>query len=180
MAFVIKGGDGAIYDLQTLLRSAQPEQGLSRDGIFGAETETALRAFQERKGLPVSGIADQETWEALKQEYFEREVYRAPAEPLLLILQPNQLIRKGERNLHLYLIQGMFLALGQLDADVPTVTVNGTLDTDTALALAWLQRLGGLSETGELDKNTWRFLAKQYRLMTGDGTGKIPIRRRGE
>lgn len=180
MAFVIKGGDGAIYDLQTLLRSAQPERGLSRDGIFGAETEAALRDFQQRMGLNVSGIADQETWEALKKEYTEREIFRAPAAPLLLILQPNQLIRKGERNLHLYLIQGMFLALGQLDAAVPTVTVNGTLDGDTALALAWLQRLGGLPETGELDKNTWRHLAKQYRLMAGDGTGKIPIRRRGE
>ncbi len=180
MAFVIKGGDGSVYDLQTLLQSVLPEQGISRDGIFGAETEQAVRAFQQKKGLKVSGIADQETWEALKKEYMEREIYRAPAEPLLLILQPNQLIRKGESNLHLYLIQGMLQALGQLDADVPTVTVNGELDGDTALALAWLQRLGGLSETGELDKNTWRHLAKQYRLMTGDGTGKIPIRRRGE
>ena len=180
MAFVIKGGDGSVYDLQTLLRSVLPEQGISRDGIFGAETEQAVRAFQQKKGLKVSGIADQETWEALKSEHVEREIHRAPAEPLLIVLQPNQQIRKGESNLHLYLIQGMLQALGQLDADVPTVTVNGELDGDTALALAWLQRLGGLSETGELDKNTWRHLAKQYRLMTGDGTGKIPIRRRGE
>lgn len=166
-----------IHDLQTMLRTVVPEQGLSRDGIYGPETKAAVSAFQRQRGMPETGITDEKTWEALKESYKAQEVLRAPAEPLLLILQPGQVIRKDSENLHLYLVQGMLLALGRLDPELPLPNVNGRLDAQTAAALLWLQRLSGLEETGELDKNTWRHLAKQYRLMIGDGSGRYPVRR---
>ena len=177
MAFVQRPKDAPIYDLQTLLRTVQPEQELNRDGIYGSETRDAVIAFQQKTGLPATGVADRETWDALKLAFSEQEIHRGPAEPLLIILQPGQVIRRGERNLHLYLIQGMLLALGQLDPEFPNFNPSGTLDADTALALLKFQRISGLEETGELDKNTWRHLAKQYRLMIGDGTGRFPLRR---
>ena len=176
MSFSGKPENAPIYDLQTMLRTVHPSQGLNRDGIFGPETKAAVMAFQSANSLPATGVADQTTWEALKTAYREQEVYRAPAEPLLIVLQPGQVIAAGDKNLHLYLVQGMLLALGQLDPELPLVQVSGTLDGETAAALRWLQRLGGLEETGDLDKNTWRHLAKQYRLIIGDGTGRFPIR----
>ena len=69
------------------------------------------------------------------------------------------------------------MSVGQLDPEFPNFNPSGTLDEDTALALLKFQRISGLEETGELDKNTWRHLAKQYRLMIGDGTGRFPLRR---
>ena len=40
----------------------------------------------------------------------------------------------------------------------------------------WLQACCDLPQSGELDKNTWRFLAHEYRSMVGDGTGTFPVR----
>lgn len=177
MSFSGRPDYAPIHDLQTMLRTVVPEQGINQDGIYGEETKQAVAAFQQKQGLPVTGVTDEPTWEALKQEFNLREVERAPAEPLLIILQPGQVIEKGSENLHLYLVQGMLKALGRVDPELPVLAVNGRLDTQTAAALIWLQRLAGLEETGDLDKNTWRHLAKQYRLVIGDGTGRFPIRR---
>ena len=178
MSFSGRPDYAPVHDLQTFLRTLLPERGLGVDGIYGPETRDAVAEYQSQQGLPATGIADEETWIALKKAYQKEEILRAPAEPLLIILQPGQVIEKESRNLHLYLVQGMLLALGQLDPEFPRPEVNGMLDTQTAQALQFLQRLTGLDETGELDKNTWRHLAKQYRLMIGDGSGKFPVRRR--
>lgn len=166
-----------INDLQTMLRTVVPERDLNQDGIYGEETRDAVAAYQRRRGLKVTGITDQETWEALKKDYFDLETERAPAEPLLIILQPGQVIEAGDNNLHLYLMQAMLVALGRVDPGIPTLTVNGTLDEDTERAVRWLQALAGLEQTGDIDKTTWKYLAKHYRQVVGDGTGRFPIRR---
>ena len=49
--------------------------------------------------------------------------------------------------------------------------VTGRLDPATAQALAWVQRLSALPETGALDHQTWRSLTALYRAAWGDGTG---------
>lgn len=177
MSFSGRPDYAPIHDLQTMLRTVVPEQGLGRDGLYGEETKQAVAAFQRKQGMEANGITDQETWDALKREFLHKEIARAPAEPLLIILQPNQVIERGSDNLHLYLIQGMLRALSRLDPEIPETELSGTLDAQTEQALLWLQRLGGLEENGSVDKQTWRQLAKQYRLMIGDGTGRIPIRR---
>lgn len=177
MSFSGRPDYAPIHDLQTFLRTLLPERGLGIDGIYGPETKAAVAEFQSRQGLPTTGITDEDTWETLKSAYLEEGIRRAPAEPLLIILQPGQVIEKGSTNLHLYLVQGMLLALGQLDPELPRPEVNGTLDDRTAQALQFLQKLTGLDETGTLDKNTWRHLSKQYRLMIGDGSGQFPVRR---
>lgn len=169
-----------IHDLQTFLRTVLPERGLGIDGIYGPETREAVTEFQMRQGLPTTGVTDEDTWNALKKVYQEAEINRAPAEALLIVLQPAQVIEKGSSNLHLFLVQGMLLALAKLDPALPRLEVNGILDAQTSQALQFLQKLTGLEETGDLDKNTWRHLTKQYRLMIGDGSGQFPVRRTQE
>ncbi len=177
MSFATRPEYAPIHDLQTMLRTVLPERGLGRDGIYGNETKDAVRQFQKNSGLPESGEADQNTWDALVKAYDHALVLLTEAEPLSIVLQPNQVLERGSTNLHLYLVQGMLKALSQLYYDMPRFAVTGILDDPTARTLIWLQKAADLPETGTLDKHTWRHLAKQYRLMVGDGTGSYPIRK---
>lgn len=165
-----------VHELQTLLQRTVPSAVLQIDGIFGAETEAALRLFQKSHGLTENGVADQVTWDALRQANSKAQVLLGPAAPLEIILQPNQVIGRDEKNLHLYLVQAMFLALGKLFVELPAVRITGTLDRETDLALRWLQARAALEITGTLDKLTWRALVRQYRSTVGDGTGAFPYR----
>lgn len=166
-----------INDLQTMLRTVLPERRLNQDGNYGEETRDAVALYQRIRGMKVTGVTDQETWDALKREYNDLEIKRAPAEPLLIVLQPGQIIEVGEENLHLYLMQAMLVALGRVDPEIPALTVNGTLDDETAEAIKRLQFISGLEQTGSIDKKTWKYLTKHYRQVIGDGTGRFPVRR---
>ena len=123
-----------------------------------------------------TGTADDATWNALKKAYDTEVVDRQPAEPLEIVLQPHQVLEKGCSNANLYLVQAMLRALDDYIPDMPVVDVNGRLDGKTEKAIRWLQACCDLPQSGELDKNTWRFLAHEYRSMVGDGTGAFPVR----
>ena len=177
MSFATRPEQAPIHDLQTMLRTVVPQRGLGLDGIYGRETQAAVREFQRTQGLTESGVADAETWNSLVQAFKKAEVLRAPAEPLQIVLQPFQVITLDERNLHIYLVQGMLSALGNIYFELPPLDLTGVLDAPTAQGLRLIQKSAGLKETGELDKETWRNLAQQYRSAVGDGTGRIPIRK---
>lgn len=177
MSFAKRPNPAPIHDLQTMLRTVLPELGLGRDGLYGEETKAAVQAFQRQKGLPDTGVTDLATWQALVVAYQCEVILQGPAQPLLIILQPNQVIKHNSNNLHLYMIQGMLKALSRLYANVPTLNITGNLDSQTGKVLTVLQKSAGLPETGELDKMTWMILAHLYRLAVGDGTGTFPCRR---
>ena len=91
-----------IRSLQTMLRViAEDQPGHVRiipDGIYGPETMSAVSVFQRKHGLPPTGITNQETWETIVAEYEPALVSRQNAQPLNIILNPGQIIRKGERH----------------------------------------------------------------------------------
>lgn len=164
-----------IRSLQTMLRVI--DQGKSGfptvvpDGIYGKNTESAVRQFQQDNRLPVTGVADNATWDLLVLEYELALVDRNPAESLQIVLQPGQVIRSGEWNYHLFLIQAILAALSRIHTDSPDVPVSGVLDPATAKSISHFQSLSGLPVTGEVDKNTWQYLARHYPHAAGDGTG---------
>lgn len=165
-----------ITDMQEMLRLIYPDTTLSKDGQFGSETKRVVERFQKEYSLPITGIADLNTWEAIVKAYEQADITQGQAEPLLIILQPNQVIRKNSDNVHLYLIQGVLTAISRYYDQMPVVQFTGILDESTADAIAWFQALSALPITGEIDKNTWRHLAKHYRSIVGDGTGTYPAR----
>ncbi|MBE6928426.1 MAG: hypothetical protein E7467_08085 [Ruminococcaceae bacterium] len=165
-----------VTDLQEMLRAVYPESTLSKDGYFGEETKALLERFQHEQNLPVNGIADEDTWNALSDAFDEANTFYGEAEPLLIVLQPNQVLQKGSKNTHLYLLQGILIALSRYYDQMPIVRSTGILDADTGNALSWFQERSELPVTGELDKKTWRHLAKHYRTIVGDGSGSFPIR----
>lgn len=157
-----------VRSLQTMLRVVGEDRGQSLtlipDGFYGQQTRGAVGAFQQSVGLPATGVADQGTFERIVDAYTPALVRVGPAEPLQLILNPNQVIRRGEDHPYLYLVQSMLLALAQIYGSIGLVELSGILDSLTAQALMDFQTLSDLPGTGELDKVTWKHLARQYPL----------------
>lgn len=157
-----------IRSLQTMLRvlaeNDPRHETLVPDGIYGPATVSAVSRFQRLHGIPVTGVTDQATWEAVVAEYDPALINVAEAEALNIILNPRQVIRRGERHPHIYIVQGMLAVLADAYHSVGVPSHTGILDDATADSLASFQSLNALPMTGNLDKRTWKHLALQYPL----------------
>ncbi len=139
------------------------------DGIYGQTTMQAVTALQRYAHLPATGVVDQATWDEIVSMYFDACEERMPPQPLELAVFPGQCIEPGEENLHMYLVEAMFQALGRIYDNVPEVHMNGVNDDSCTGAIKWLQKLSDLPETGRMDRRTWRYLTGLYRLACGNG-----------
>ncbi len=155
-----------IRSLQTMLRVLAEHDSrhetLIPDGIYGPATVSAVSKFQRLHGLPVTGVTDQATWEQIVLEYEPALVHITEAEALHIILEPNQVIRRGQRHPHIYLVQAILAVLDDAYASIGPVSHTGILDEPTSSALSNFQQLQGIPMTGNLDKRTWKALALQY------------------
>lgn len=159
-----------VRSLQTMLRviseSDRSYPSVIPDGFYGPNTASAVSVFQRRYGLPVTGVADQATWDAIVPVYKDALVLVDEAQPLLIVLNPGQVIRRGERNPNIRIVQSILYALGEAYGGIPEPGMSGVLDIPTSESLAAFQRFSLLPETGELDKITWKQLALQYPMAT--------------
>ena len=160
--------DQPIRSLQTMLRtiaSIEPSQiNVMPDGIYGSQTAAAVRSFQRRQGLNPTGVVDQMTHERIVREYERAYIEARKAQPVQINLDPGQVLRRGEKNNHIYLAQSMLTVLHLLDGRIPAPPHTGVLDPATAEAVAAFQTVAGLPPTGEIDKRTWKDLALYYAL----------------
>ena len=170
-----------VRSLQTMLRVIREDAGYTDnvvpDGIYGRTTMEAVAQFQREHGLPVTGVADQGTWEAIVAQYTPALVRADAAAPLQLILNPGQVIRRGESHPYLYLIQSMLVTLAEVYGSLPAPPINGILDIPTGESVTAFQYLSALPQTGEVDKITWKHLALQYPLAVNHAHGQNRIRR---
>ena len=159
----------SVRSLQTMLRVIGETDAsipfLVPDGIYGQSTIQAVSAFQRQYGLPPTGITDQTTWEQIADVYDEAIVRIGEAQPVEIILEPDQVFRRGDRSPYLYLMQAMLLSLSEQTTNMDPPEISGTLDNPTAQALAGFQVLAGLPATGELDRITWRYLTHHFTLF---------------
>lgn len=159
-----------IRSLQTMLRVLAEDSPryipVIPDGIYGPETMAAVTAFQRSHGLPPTGVTDQRTWEAVAAEYEPALIRRDAAQPLYIVLNPGQIIRRGERHPNVYLVQAILAVLSDTHGSIPRPGSTGILDDATADSLSAFQMLSGLPMTGQLDKITWKHLALQYPLAS--------------
>lgn len=157
-----------IRSLQTMLRviaeNDPAHERIIPDGVYGPETVSAVSTFQRIHALPVTGVTDNRTWDAVVEIYEEALIEQQDAQPLQVILNPKQVIRKGERHPHMYLIQAMLTVLAETYESIGMPSSSGILDEATADALTSFQELSGLPMTGHLDKITWYHLVLQYPL----------------
>lgn len=164
-----------IRSLQTMLRVlAEQDSRYLRtipDGIYGPQTVAAVSAFQRNHGLPVTGVTNQETWDAIVARYEPALIELVEAQPLQIILNPNEVICRGQSSPYLYVAQAVLLVLAQTYASVGTPSQSGVLDDQTADSLASFQALSALPMTGTLDKITWKHLALHFTLAANLGRG---------
>lgn len=159
-----------VRSLQTMLRIIAEHDVLQPsvvpDGIYGPQTVTAVSTFQRKNGLPVTGVTDQDTWDQIVAVYKPALVAVGPVQPLEIILEPSQIIRQGETDPNIYLVQAMLIVLSQAYSSITAPAVTGVLDIPTANALSQFQLLTLLPATGELDRHTWKNLALHYPMAT--------------
>lgn len=157
-----------VRSLQTMLRVIAEHDRLQPsvipDGIYGRNTVTAVSTFQRRNGLPVTGVADQSTWDTIVAAYEPALIFVGEATPVAVILEPDQIIRKGERNPNLFLAQGMLIVLSEAYGSITPPGLTGVLDIPTSESLSSFQSIAQLPITGELDRMTWHHLARHYPL----------------
>lgn len=157
-----------IRSLQTMLRVLSEYDDsylpLVSDGIYGSETMAAVTNFQRKHGLPATGVTNQATWEAIVAEYEPALVSQGPSQLLEVLLNPGQIIRRGERSPVLYIVQSMLLVMAEFYGSIGTPSLSGTLDGPTSDALSSFQHISGLPMSGHLNKMTWKHLALQYPL----------------
>ena len=79
-----------------------------------------------------------------------------------MVLNPNQVIRKGEAHPHMGVVQAVLSLLSEVYGSVAMPSKSGILDDATADSLSSFQYLNGLPMTGNLDKHTWKHLALHY------------------
>ena len=165
-----------IRSLQTLLRVIAQEDerqpSLIPDGIYGNQTTAAVSAFQRNHGIPATGVADRNTWEQIVEAYEPALVRVGPAQPLEIILEPGQIIRRGDAQPNVYILQAVLIVLSDIYASITPPGMNGILDDSTAASLEAFQALSGLPQTGELDKVTWKQLALHYPLAANKSLPK--------
>lgn len=159
-----------IRALQTMLRviaeNDPSHMALIPDGIYGPDTVRAVTIFQRKHGLRATGITDQETWEAIVEEYRPALIEQDAAHPLQVILNPGQVVRRGERHPVLHIAQGILAVLSDVYDSITKPDLTGILDDTTADALASFQALSNLPMTGHLDKQTWKHLVLHYPLAS--------------
>ena len=165
-----------IRSLQTMLRVLAEHddryQTLIPDGIYGSQTMSAVSVFQRNHGLPVTGVTDQATWEAIALAHEDALIHVAEAQPLEIILNPNEVLRRGDESPYLYVAQALLIVLSETYGSIGTPSQNGILDEPTADALSSFQALSGLPMTGNLDKITWKHLALHFPLAANKGRGQ--------
>lgn len=168
-----------IRSLQTMLRHLAESDNryltVIPDGIYGNSTRAAVSNFQQIHGIPVTGITDQNTWESILGEYLPARIRIAEAEALIPVLNPNQVIRRGERHPVVGVVQAVLALMAEVYGSIPTPGISGILDDQTADALSSFQYLSSLPMTGNLDKHTWRHLALHYPLAATLHTNRDPL-----
>lgn len=157
-----------IRSLQTMLRVLAEHddrfETVIPDGIYGPATMKAVSVFQRHHGLPVTGITDFTTWQMILSSFEPALSAQQEAQQIGIVLNPNQVIRKGERSPYIHLTQAMLQGLFDVYQSVSEPSHSGYLDECTSDSLSSFQQLCGLPMTGNLDKHTWKHLALQYPL----------------
>lgn len=164
-----------VRSLQTMLRVLaehdEQYQSVIPDGIYGPQTVSAVSVFQRNHGLPVTGVTDKDTWNTLAAVYEPALIHVTEAQPVEIILNPNEVLVLGDESPYLYVAQALLTVLAETYESIGMPSRNGRLDSATADSLSSFQALSGLPMTGHLDKITWKHLALHFPLAANKGKG---------
>ena len=156
----------SVRSLQTMLRVIAADENRSisviPDGIYGQDTLSEVAYFQRRAGLQPTGVTDQATWEAIVAAYEPALIRVGPPQPLLIVMEPGEVIYPGMGHPNVYLAQAILTVLSQQYPGITEPGITGIIDLPTERSLSSFQELNLLPVTGALDRETWKSLALHY------------------
>ncbi|MBE6662729.1 MAG: spore cortex-lytic protein, partial [Ruminococcaceae bacterium] len=139
---------------------------VSVDGIFSYNTEDAVIAFQEAFNLTPDGIVGKATWYKIQQIYASikrlAELNSEGISPSDITQLPYELPSFGDTGLAVQNVQYYLNYLSRFYSTIPPVNADGIFGEQTRNAILSAQRTFGLSETGELDAETFEAIYDAY------------------
>lgn len=163
-----------IYSLQTMLRALSYRYpSIPRvipTGEFGEDTLEAVMVFQREFHPPITGVVDHGTWEAIVNMY--RTVQFLHGAPPQLRIWPDRgmTVKPEEAAPQVHVLQGMYTALSGLLENIEANESTGVLDEATVRNTRAIQRLGGLPETGHMDRATLEMVNRLYHTFLSSTT----------
>lgn len=133
-------------------------------GTFDEATQSAVEEFQRIFNLPVTGIIDKSTW------YMIRRIYTAvtnlaelTSEGIALSEIPEFTPTPGPAEVvpQVQAVQYFLNILSAYYATIPSVDINGILDTPTRSSIMEFQKTFNLPITGIVDEATWNSMYNQ-------------------
>lgn len=147
----------------SLVHPALPE--IVADGIFGEMTLEAVMIFQREFGLPVTGVVDRDTWSGIRDLWYQAEEKLAAPRAARIFPGEQIKVEPGTDREFMIVPQTMLQVLSRQFSGITPAPADGIHQGASVDNARWLQRAGGLPQTGIMDHLTWDVLARLYELF---------------
>lgn len=135
------------------------------DGIFGEQTLEAVMRFQRAFHPPVTGVVDRDTWNAIRDLWYQAEEQLAPPRSSRLFPGEQTKVAPGTDREFMIVPQTMLQVLSRQFNGISANVADGIHGDVSAENARWLQRAGGLPQTGIMDHQTWDVLSRLYEIF---------------
>lgn len=130
----------------------------SPDGTFNAATQAAVQEFQRIFGIEPTGIIDKATWYGIRRIYTAvTNLAELTSQGVILSEIPEFTPTPGSSEVvpRVQIVQYFLNVLSAYYNSIPSVDINGILDTQTRTAIMEFQQTMSLPITGIVDEQTW-------------------------
>lgn len=127
-------------------------------GTFDETTQEAVRAFQGIFNLQVTGIIDKATWYRIRRIHSAvTDLAELTSQGIVLSELPEYTPTPGPEDVvpRTQAVQYFLNVLSAYYDTIPSVDINGVLDTQTRTAIMEFQKVFALPITGLIDEATW-------------------------
>ncbi len=126
-------------------------------GTFDESTQTAVRTFQSIFNLPVTGVVDKATWYRIRRIYTAvTSLAELTSSGIPISELPEFTPTPSEEVVpRVQTVQYFLNVLSAYYNTIPSVDINGMLDTQTRSAIMEFQKTFRLPVTGIVDEATW-------------------------
>ncbi|NLB32813.1 MAG: spore cortex-lytic protein [Tissierellia bacterium] len=131
-------------------------------GTFDESTQEAVNAFQEIFDLPVTGIIDKATWYQIRRIYIAvTKLAELTSQGVIISDIPEYTPTPGPQEVvpRIQVVQYFLNVLSAYYSSIPTVDINGVLDTHTRSSIMEFQREFNIPITGIVDEQTWNAMS---------------------
>lgn len=136
----------------------------SPNGTFDEITRSAVEEFQRIFNMPATGIVDKATWYRIRRIYTAvTDLAELTSQGIIISDIPEYTPTPGSGEVvpRVQAVQYFLNVLSVYYNSIPSVDINGILDTQTRTAIMEFQKTFNLPITGIVDEQTWNAMYNQ-------------------